>query len=95
MKLDQIKKKVQPILNKHDVKKADFFGSLVKGNANQSSDIDILIEFDNKKKKTLLDLVALKNDLEAQLNKKVDVITYDSLNPLLKDKILKERESIL
>ena len=95
MKLREIKKEIQPILNGHDVKKAEFFGSLARGNATQDSDIDILIEFNNKKNKTLLDLASLKNDLETKLAKEVDVVTYDSLNPLLEEQILKEKEPIL
>ena len=95
MKLEKLKKEVQPILAEHDVRKADLFGSLARGDSDQESDIDILIEFNNKKEKTLLDLASLKNDLEKKLGKEVDVVTYDSLNSLIKDEVLKERESIL
>lgn len=95
MKLENVKKEVQPVLTEHDVKKADLFGSLARGDSDQESDIDILIEFNNKEEKTLLDLASLKNDLEEKLGKEVDVVTYDSLNSLIKDKVLEERKSIL
>ncbi len=55
--------------------------------------IDILVEF--KGEKSLLDLVGLKIELEERLGKKVDVLTYNSLHPLLKERILNEQEVIL
>ncbi|MEM3623430.1 MAG: hypothetical protein QXR76_06660 [Candidatus Bathyarchaeia archaeon] len=53
----------------------------------------MLVEF--KGEKSLLDLAGLKIELEEILGKKVDVLTYNSLHPLLKDKILKEQKVIL
>ena len=57
------------------------------------SDIDILVEFQDGK--TLLDLVGLQNALIEKLKRKVDVITYNSIHPLLKDQILAEHLEIL
>lgn len=50
------------------------------------------MEFGDRESKTLLDLVGLELDLQEVLNRKVDVVTYHSLHPLLKDYILKEQE---
>ena len=44
---------------------------------------------------SLLDLAGLKIDIEELLGKNVDVLTYDSLHPLLKDTILDEQVAIL
>lgn len=90
----KIKNKITPILKSHDVKKAAVFGSFARGEQNKKSDIDILIKF-RKNNKSLLDLVGLKLDLEEKLSKKVDLLTYDSLHPLLRSIILKEQEAIL
>lgn len=89
----EIKEKIIFILKHYDVKRASVFGSFARGEAKKNSDIDILVEF--KGERSLLDLVGLKLDLEEVLRKKVDVVTYDSLHPLLKDKILKEQQAIL
>jgi predicted nucleotidyltransferase len=43
------------ILRKHDVKRASLFGSVVRGEATEDSDIDLLVEFEGRK--SLLDLV--------------------------------------
>ena len=90
----KIKKKIVPILKSHDVKKAAVFGSFVRGENNKNSDIDILIEF-RKDDKSLLDLVGLKLELEKKLSEKVDILTYDSIHPLLRNIILKEQKAIL
>lgn len=93
MKLEKIKNKIIPILKRYGVKKASIFGSFVSGKVNKRSDLDILIEF--KGRKSLLDLAGLKIDLEELLRMKVDVLTYNSLHPLLKNIILTEQKEIL
>ena len=91
--ISEIKKKIISILKDYNVKRAAIFGSFARGDTKKNSDIDILVEF--KGEKSLLDLVGLKLELEESLKKKVDVVTYGSLNPLLKDIILKEQQVIL
>ncbi len=89
----EIRDKILNALRQNDVKRASLFGSIVRGELTDESDIDILVEF--KGKKSLLDLVGLKLELEELLKREVDVLTYNSLHPLLKDRILREQEVIL
>ena len=96
MKEDQIeviKKTLIDVLREHEVKKAALFGSIVRGEATEESDIDLLIEFEGRK--SLLDLAGLKLDLQELLRRRVDVLTYKSLHPLLRERILSEQEVIL
>lgn len=90
--LDKLKNKIIPILKQYDIQKAALFGSFIRGEQKEDSDIDILVEFKEGGKKTLLDLVGLELELEELLNRKVDVLTYNSIHYLLKDYILKEQE---
>ena len=91
--IENIKKRLIKVLIEHEVKRAALFGSIVRGEATEDSDIDLLIEF--KGRKSLLDLVGLKLELQELLRRKVDVVTYKSLHPLLKERILNEEEVIL
>jgi predicted nucleotidyltransferase len=91
--IDEIKKTLIDALRKHEVKKAALFGSIVRGEATEESDIDLLIEFEGRK--SLLDLAGLKLDLQQLLRRRVDVLTYKSLHPLLRERILSEQEVIL
>ena len=92
--LDWIKKKIVPILKKHAVKRAAIFGSFARGEAEEKSDVDILIEYKTKTK-SLFDLVDLKSDLEKTLDRKVDVITYRSIYWRIRERILAEQIVIL
>lgn len=91
--IEKYKDLMLEILKKHDVKRASLFGSIVREEMTDESDVDILIEF--KGEKSLLDLAGLKIALEEALKCKVDVLTYDSIHPLLKDQILAEQVGIL
>ena len=64
------------------------FGSVRRGEANSSSDLDLLV--DMSKDRSLLDLVALGDELEEVLGVEVDVVTEGSLSPYLRDRILAE-----
>ena len=91
--IEETRNKIIPVLRRYDVVRAAIFGSFVRGETKKSSDIDILVEF--KGEKSLLDLVALKMELEEVLRRNVDVLTYNSLHPFLRETVLKEQVAIL
>lgn len=92
MTTQNIKSRILPILKKNGVIRAAIFGSFARGEAKKGSDIDFLVKLGNDK--TLLDLVGLKLELEEKIGGKVDVVTYNSLHPLLKNTILSEQKII-
>lgn len=91
--LDQIKEKALPILKEEGATRAALFGSVARGEATESSDIDILVDL--PRGKSLFDLAGLQMKLTEALGSEVDVVTYNSLNPLVKDYILKDQLRIL
>jgi len=91
--IDNYKRLILPVLKKYGVIEASLFGSIVRSEMTEDSDIDILVEF--RDDKTLLDLVGLQSELTEKLKRKLDVIIYNSVNPLLKDQILAEQIEIL
>lgn len=93
IEITSLAKKIMPILKKHGVVKAGIFGSVARGEAKKRSDVDILIKFIGKK--SLLDLVGVEIELKERLKRRVDVLTYDSIHPLLKERILNEEVRIL
>lgn len=88
-----IKSKIVSILKRRDVVKAGLFGSFARGEAKKKSDIDVLIKF--RSGKSLLDLAGLELELEKKMGRRFDVLTYDSINPLLRERILEEEVKIL
>jgi predicted nucleotidyltransferase len=89
----QIKQSILPILKRYGVSKAALFGSAVRNEVQPESDIDILVQID--KNISLLEFVGLKLDLEEALKKDVDLVEYDTIKPLIRDRILKEQQVIL
>jgi predicted nucleotidyltransferase len=91
--IEQIKRKILPILRRYGVKRVGLFGSCVRGEMTPDSDIDILVEIDSDI--SLLDFVGLKLELEEALNRKVDLGEYNTIKPFLRERIMKEQEIIL
>ena len=91
-RINKLREKLVNTLVEHKIKRAAFFGSVVRDDFSDDSDIDLLVEFEGRK--GLLDLVRLKLELTALIGRKVDIITYNSLHPGLKTKILNEQRII-
>jgi predicted nucleotidyltransferase len=91
--LERLREKIAPILRRLGVRRASVFGSLARGEGNEESDVDLLVELEPGR--SLLDLAELKVELEEVLGRRVDVITYDSLHPLLRERVLREQRRIL
>lgn len=91
--IDELRLRLVPILVKHKVARASLFGSVATGTAGKTSDIDILVEFSGDR--SLLDMAALKFDIESGINRKADVLTYRALHPLIKKKVLAQEVRIL
>jgi len=93
MNLEEIKRKTLPIFEKYGVTRAGVFGSVVRGEAADDSDIDILVEI--KRRMSLLDFAGLKIELEEALGRKVDLGEYAAIKTLIKEEILNEEVAIL
>ena len=91
--MQPVREMIIDVLRRNEVKRASFFGSIVRGEMTDESDVDLLIEFEGKK--SLLDLAHLKNELEDTISRRVDVLTYKSLHPRLKERILAEQVPII
>lgn len=65
----------------------------MRGDSQKNSDIDILVEFSDDK--TLFNLIDLEIELEEILKRKIDLISFNSVNPLLKLSIFKNEDKIV
>jgi hypothetical protein len=80
-------KQLQQKIMKHGVISLSLFWSYAKNTERNESDVDVLIDFDKKQEFSLFDLMSIKNILERNLWKPVDITTYKALHPLLKKEI--------
>ena len=92
--IESIKHKIVKILKENGVVRTGIFGSYARGEQSKKSDLDILIEVRGRKF-SLFDLLGLEMELKKALKKKVDLLAYRSIHPLLKERIFKEEVRII
>jgi hypothetical protein len=85
-------KKLIEICRQNDVSRIGVFGSMARGEATEQSDIDLLVEF--SKRKSLLGVVMLEQQLTEALGRKVDLLTEGAISPYLRDRILSDLQVI-
>ena len=87
--IKQIKTIIKPILNKYGITDINLFGSYARGEATEYSDVDIYCDMGNIK--TFIDVGILEDELEAALNKKVDIIFKTSeIDDYFKSQIMED-----
>ncbi len=87
--LEEKREEILHLAAKHGAFNVRVFGSVVRGEETEDSDIDFLIDYDLSRVSRWL-TVGLIEDLEKLLNRKVDIVTTKSLHYFLRDKIIKE-----
>jgi predicted nucleotidyltransferase len=92
MNMDDITSTIIPLLKEYGVKKAALFGSYARGDYDEKSDVDILIE---PPEEMGLEFVDLKLNLEDKLHKKVDLVSYNGISRYLKKYILSQQVQLL
>ena len=92
MNREEIFKKIAQLLKNQGARKIAVFGSYVRGEEKPRSDIDIIVEFSERK--SLLELVRIERELSEVLGIKVDLLTEKSISPYLIDTIGTEMEII-
>ncbi|HEY0827372.1 MAG TPA: nucleotidyltransferase family protein [Bacilli bacterium] len=76
------------VAKKYGASNLKIFGSVIRGEANENSDIDFLVAFEDNR--SLFDVIGLKQELEEMLERNVDIVTGESLHWYIKDKVLNE-----
>ena len=92
MNIDEIIKRkrneILKISTHYGAKEIKIFGSALKGEAKTNSDVDLLVELEPGR--SLLDIIAIKQDLEDLLGCKVDIVTEAALSPYIRDEVLNQ-----
>ena len=88
--LQKLRAYLPEIKDQYKIKKIGIFGSYVRGEEHENSDIDILVEFSSDIEFGLLTFCQLENKLSEKLGRTVDLVTKDGLKPRLGENILKE-----
>ena len=82
-----------PILRRYRVSRAGVFGSYARGEATDTSDLDLLVDL--PKGSSLLDLVGLQMELSDALGLVVQATTYGALHHAIRDRVLADEVRVL
>jgi len=92
MAIDKIlqirREEILGIAQRYGAKNVRVFGSRARGDARPNSDFDILVTVGERT--SLLDIIAIKQDLEDLLSSTVHVVTEDAISPYIPDEVLKQ-----
>ncbi|MCD6263072.1 nucleotidyltransferase domain-containing protein [Candidatus Bathyarchaeota archaeon] len=90
LRVKGLEEKLAKICEENDIVFMAIFGSFVRGEQTDKSDIDIAIEFDKDKPKSLLDLIHVEEELSKVFKRKVDLGIFRSLNPYIIEDVKRE-----
>jgi predicted nucleotidyltransferase len=85
-------KEILRVSRHHGARRVRIFGSAARGQADETSDLDILVEMETGS--SLLDIIAIKQDIEDLLGCKVDVVTESALSPYIRESVIKEARTL-
>ena len=90
---EQIKKIIEEhreeLISKYKIKEIGIFGSYVRGDQDETSDVDILVDYSDDHI-SLFDVLETKYYFEELLGLKVDIVTREALKPIIGKHIMKE-----
>jgi uncharacterized protein len=89
--LQDKREEILRIARAHGAQNVGVFGSVSRGEAGTESDVDLLVKLEPGR--SLLDLIAIKQELEDLLGREVDLVTEDAVSPYIREQVLKEAVS--
>jgi len=93
MTIDDVRRLIAPelpALRACGVTGLHVFGSVARGDARPTSDIDVIVDYDPDAKFNLIDLAGVRRRLAERLGTNVDVVTRDGIHRRIRDRVLKE-----
>jgi uncharacterized protein len=92
------REKIAEFCQRRHIRRLALFGSVLRPDFSPKSDVDVLVEFDQRYRITLFDMVHMQEELETLFGRKVDLISEQGLrtsrNYLRKDAILNSAQVV-
>ncbi len=84
---------ISEFCKRNGIKKLSYFGSVLRENFSETSDIDILVEFDSDSIPTLFDIVGMEQELSSYFGgRKVDIRTPEDLSQYFRQQVMENSE---
>jgi len=91
--IEEHRQTLEVLCQKYGILYLGVFGSYSRGEANEDSDLDLLIEF--AQSKSAFELLKIKRELEQLLDHQVDMVLQKYLDPQIKPHVLKDLQTII
>jgi hypothetical protein len=88
LKRDEVFGEIVAALAPYGIRRVAVFGSYARGESQPNSDIDLLVEFDQRK--SFLQIVRIEREVSERIGIKADLLTEKSISPYLVDRIKEE-----
>lgn len=88
--LTKLREHLPALRAKYQIKSLAVFGSYVRGEQEDGSDLDILVDFEEGAPLTLIGFVGLRNSLSDLLGVKVDLVELKGLKPRIGERVVRE-----
>lgn len=86
--VEELRRMTPTLKRRYPIREIGVFGSYVRGEQTEGSDLDVLVEFDGRV--TLIDFAGLQQDLSVALGMNVDLVMRSALKPRIGQRILAE-----
>jgi len=88
--LAYLRENKQRFKEEYGIENMYLFGSVARGEDNEKSDIDLLVEFDREKNITIFELMMFEEEIKKTFNRNVDVATKNMIKPIVYDYVKKD-----
>ena len=86
---------IEHLCKKYNIDELSIFGSSIREDFTQNSDVDILVSFGSNLDISLFDIMDMENEFSLLLDRDIDIVEKEALkNPIRKNRILSSREVI-
>ncbi len=79
---------------RHHIRQLALFGSYLREDFGQESDIDVLVAFEDDAQIGFLALARIQRELSELLQREVDIVPVAGLKPVIRDDVLRESEGV-
>jgi predicted nucleotidyltransferase len=86
--------KIADFCRRHRITKLQLFGSVLRKDFHEASDVDVLYEFEPGKSVGMFGLFEMERELSELIGRQVDMGTPDSLSVYIRDRVMAEAETI-
>jgi len=84
--------RISVFCKRHHIRKLSLFGSVLRGDFKENSDVDVLIEFESGHGTGFFGLARMERELSSILGRKVDLRTPQELSRYFRDEVLSQAE---